>query len=74
MDELAARRTAEFLTFADMKLLGIRYCRAHLYRLIKDGKFPRPVRLSVGRVAFRQADIRQWIEFEALNVTGGWRP
>lgn len=62
MDELTARRTADFLTYDDIKLLGIRYCRAHLYRLIKTGRFPRPVRLSAGRVAFRQADIRQWIE------------
>jgi predicted DNA-binding transcriptional regulator AlpA len=61
MDELTARRTADLLTYDDIKLLGIRYCRAHLYRLIKTRKFPRPVRLSAGRVAFRQEDIRQWI-------------
>jgi hypothetical protein len=35
MDGLPARRTADFLTFADIKLLGIPYSRAHLYRLIK---------------------------------------
>ena len=62
MDELTAKRTADLLTFADIKLLGIPYSRAHLYRLIKAGKFPRPVRLSEARVAFRQADLRQWIE------------
>jgi predicted DNA-binding transcriptional regulator AlpA len=62
MDELEARRTADFLTFADIRLFGIPYCRAHLYRLIKSGEFPRPVRLSAGRVAFRQADIRDWIK------------
>jgi prophage regulatory protein len=62
MDDLTARRTADFVTFDDIKLLGICYCRAHLYRLIKAGKFPRPVRLSPGRVAFRQTDLREWIE------------
>ena len=62
MDELTARRTADFVTFADIKLLGIPYCRAHLYRMIRAGEFLDLCKLGPGRVAFRQADLREWIQ------------
>jgi prophage regulatory protein len=40
------------------------FCRAHLYGLIKAGKFPRPVSLVQGgrAVAFKESDIDAWIE------------
>jgi prophage regulatory protein len=45
------------------------YKRANIYRLIKEGKFPAPVRLAGGgAVAWRSAEIRAWIE--AQGATG----
>lgn len=34
--------------------------RASIYRGIKAGTFPSPVRVSAGRVAWRTADIDAW--------------
>jgi prophage regulatory protein len=35
--------------------------RAHLYKLIDDGKFPRPVRIGVRAVGRDSIEIEQWI-------------
>lgn len=35
--------------------------RAHIYALMKDGKFPKAVRLGVRAVAWDSAEIDQWI-------------
>jgi prophage regulatory protein len=36
--------------------------RATAYRLMRSGAFPRPVRLSPGRVAWRLVDLERWAE------------
>ena len=41
---------------------GIVYSRSQLYRLIRAGKFPKPIRLSENRVAFCEHEIDAWIE------------
>jgi prophage regulatory protein len=33
-----------------------------IYRLIKEGKFPKPLRISSMRVAWRMVDIESWVE------------
>jgi prophage regulatory protein len=35
--------------------------RATLYRWQELGKFPRAVRLSESRIAFREADVNEWM-------------
>ncbi|MGC2458727.1 MAG: AlpA family transcriptional regulator [Gallionellaceae bacterium] len=40
------------------KLSGM--SRASLYRLIKAGKFPRPVSIGTGSVRWRQSDVIAW--------------
>jgi len=35
---------------------------ATLWREIKAGRFPKQVRLSPGRVGWRAADIRRWLD------------
>jgi prophage regulatory protein len=37
-----------------------------IYRLMKEGKFPKPLRISSMRVAWRLKDIEEWIE--SLNT------
>lgn len=37
------------------------YSTATLYRKMKTGEFPRPVRLGSRQVAWRSADVMQWI-------------
>lgn len=40
--------------------------RAHLYNLMKEGKFPKAVRLGVRAVGWDAAEVNQWIE-DRLN-------
>lgn len=35
--------------------------KTSIYELIRSGKFPRAVRLSVNRVAWRASDVQGWI-------------
>jgi prophage regulatory protein len=46
----------------DLKARGISYSRAQLYRKVKDGSFPKPVRLGENKVAWLAAEIDAWIE------------
>jgi prophage regulatory protein len=45
------------LDYDDLAAKGIRYSRCHLWRLIKAGRFPKPVKLGDGA---RNA----WVEME----------
>lgn len=33
-----------------------------IYRLMKEGTFPKPLRISSMRVAWRTADIQAWVD------------
>lgn len=52
-----------------LKAMGIPYCRAHIYRLVDAGTFPKPIKLGAdigGRVAWLYSDILNWIEARRL--------
>lgn len=51
IDYLIPRKTVE-------KLSGL--SRATIYRLIKSGKFPRPLSISTGAVRWRQSEVIAW--------------
>lgn len=51
IDYLLPRKTVE-------KLSGL--SRATIYRLIKSGKFPRPLSIGTGSVRWRQSDVMAW--------------
>lgn len=54
---------SRLLTMAQLRPdKGIPYSRPHLYRLINDGKFPAPIRLSDNRIAFLETEIDAWLE------------
>ncbi len=40
---------------------GVDYTRTHIYRLIKAGDFPRPIRLGSNRIAFVESEIDAYI-------------
>ena len=40
--------------------VGLR--RSMIYRYVKEGRFPAPVRIGKRAVAWRQSDIEQWIK------------
>jgi prophage regulatory protein len=58
VDYLIPRKTVE-------KLSGL--SRATIYRLIKLGKFPRPLSIGTGSVRWRQSDVIAWQQ--SLSVT-----
>ncbi|MDF9393014.1 MULTISPECIES: helix-turn-helix transcriptional regulator [Methylococcus] len=39
-----------------------------LWRMIRDGRFPRPVKLSPGVSAFRVEDVRNWMESQGKEA------
>ena len=51
---------AIFISYCDLRVLGIPYTRVHLNRLIHKGLFPPPVRLSPNRIAWRMSDLLAW--------------
>jgi prophage regulatory protein len=51
IDYLIPRKTVE-------KLSGL--SRATIYRLMKAGKFPRPLSIGTGSVRWRQSDVIEW--------------
>lgn len=58
VDWLIPRKTVE-------KLSGL--SRATIYRLIKTGKFPRPLSIGTGAVRWRQSEVIAWQH--SLRVT-----
>ena len=50
------------LKMADLKAKGIDYSKAHLWRMIREGKFPKPVKLGPRRVAFVDSEIDNWLD------------
>jgi prophage regulatory protein len=45
----------------DLKLKGLKYSAAHRWRLIKAGKFPKPIKIGQGRNAWVEDEIDQHI-------------
>jgi prophage regulatory protein len=51
------------LDYEGLQAKGFRYSRTHLWRLIKAGRFPRPVKLGLGsRNAWVEQEIDSFIE------------
>ena len=36
--------------------------RSHLYLLIQQGRFPKPVKLGARAVGWRQSEVQNWID------------
>jgi prophage regulatory protein len=49
-----------FLSFDELKGFGINYCRPHIWRLEREGKFPRRVPIGEARIAWVESEIVAW--------------
>lgn len=49
------------LDLSDLQTKGIKYSRQHLHRLIKAGKFPKPVKLGENRNAWVETEIDEYL-------------
>lgn len=45
-----------------------RLSRSAIYRLMGEGKFPRPIRVGTRRVAWRPEDIAKWVRDGVASV------
>lgn len=51
------------LSMEDLRTVkGISYSRPHLFRKIKDGTFPRPIKLGENRNAWLETEVDRWIK------------
>jgi prophage regulatory protein len=56
------------LGFEDLKReYGVCYTRVHINRLVKDSKFPAPIRVGLNRCAWVQSEIENWIREKIAN-------
>ena len=51
-----------FIREADLVPQIIPISSATLWRLVKDGQFPSPIKLSPRVTAWRVSDVRKWLE------------
>ena len=49
---------------AVISLIGMK--RSWILQKVKDGKFPKPLRLSPRAVVWRQSDVMEWIDAQEL--------
>ena len=60
-----ARTDPGFLRQADLLASVVPFSAATLWRKVKKGTFPRPIKLSEGVTAWSQHDVKHWIEERA---------
>jgi prophage regulatory protein len=52
----------KILSYADLPDKGITFSRMQLWRLIKAGHFPKPIKLSAQRVGFVESEVDAWLK------------
>ena len=50
------------LDFEGLRERGIRFHRVHIYRLIKQGRFPRPIKIGGNTTVWPEHEIDQYIK------------
>jgi predicted DNA-binding transcriptional regulator AlpA len=50
------------LRYEDLASLGIHLSRAQIYRMMDKGTFPKTVKVSECRVAWKKEEVLAWIE------------
>jgi prophage regulatory protein len=63
MDEIKLYRLRELSA-------RIGLARSAIYQAVKDGRFPKPVRIGARAVAWRHADIEAWLQSRAAQREG----
>lgn len=53
----------KILSFPELKSeKGIRFCRMHIHRLVKAGKFPQPIKLGEATNGWLESEVDAWIK------------
>ena len=60
------------LDITDLKpTKGISFSRPHIYRLVRDGKFPKPIHLGKARIGFVEAEVDDWLAARGRSTPSG---
>lgn len=46
------------------------YCKAWIYKLIKQGKFPKSVKIGIRSIAFVESEVDEWISQRIAESRG----
>jgi hypothetical protein len=58
---------SRIVTFDELKLqYDIPYCRGHMIRLVRDGKFPCPIKLGPARIGWLRCDVEAYLRAAAV--------
>jgi predicted DNA-binding transcriptional regulator AlpA len=52
----------KFLDYVGLRALGIKFSKVHLYRMAKEGRFPKPVKLFGSTNAYVEAEVLEWMD------------
>lgn len=52
----------QLLDYEDLKAKGIKYSKPHIWRLVKAGQFPQPIKLGNGRNTWVEEELDSWIK------------
>jgi prophage regulatory protein len=58
---MTATPDTDFVSFPELRALGVPFSRNHVQRLIKQKLFPEGVWLSANRRAWRRSEIIEWL-------------
>jgi prophage regulatory protein len=62
----------KILTYDDLKpQMGISYSRVQIWRLEKQNKFPKRLRLGPGRHGWLESELNEWIAARAAERDSG---
>ncbi|WP_170593172.1 helix-turn-helix transcriptional regulator [Ruegeria lacuscaerulensis] len=56
------------LDYDDLKKMGIKFSREQFRRMEMDGRFPKRIRLSASRVAWKLSDIEAWVASRPVGL------
>lgn len=57
----------KLLSVSDLKAKGINLGEAQRYKLIREGHFPKPIKIGLRRNAWIEAEIDEWIRQKIEN-------
>lgn len=60
-------RGRRLLSYDDLRARGITLSKLQLWRMARDGRFPKPVKLSHSRNAWVEDEVNDWLNMLVVN-------
>lgn len=72
-DDAARAPSPRLMSMRDVTRLTT-YARPSIYRLVKQGRFPKPIKLGDVKIAFRADEIEAWLDSRPRALDGEAAP